>query len=128
MELEALLRPLLNIRERLLDVLNRIGHAEAQIALAELAESRACQARHAGLIQQRVGQLLRSPTGAGDVRESVERALRNAAGESLHLIDTGDKNVAPAAELGAHTIHRTLVAAHRLDASHLREAGGTGVG
>src|SRR5436853_6332010 len=62
--------------ERLLDVLDRVGHAEAQIAFAEVAEGGPGQSGDASFVQQRVGQFLGWPSGLLDVRENVERAFR----------------------------------------------------
>ena len=45
---------------RLEDVLERVGVAEAQIAVAVFAERGAVEARDAGLVQQQVGELLRA--------------------------------------------------------------------
>ena len=54
--------------------------------------------------------------------------MGHAAGKSGNLVQTRDHEVAAAAELGQHAVHRALVASHRLNARHLREAGGAGVG
>src|ERR1035437_10874015 len=70
--LEILLRPLVDALQRLFEILERIGHAEAQVAFAEMAECRAGKRRHAGLLQQSVGQRLGFPSRPGDVREHVE--------------------------------------------------------
>ena len=62
-----------------------------------------------------------------DVRENVERALGQPAGKTFDLVKTGDHNVAPFLELGAHRLDRVLRSAERLDPGDLREAGGAGV-
>src|SRR5450631_1927031 len=56
--------------ECLLDVLDRVRHAEAQIALAKIAESGPRQPGDAGIVEQRVGQFLRGPSGLLDVGEN----------------------------------------------------------
>ena len=126
--LQILLRPGADAIECLLDVLDRVGHAEAQIALAEIAESGPGERGDAGVVEQRVGQFLRWPPGLLDVRENVERALGQAAGKTFDLVKTGDHHVASFLELGAHRLDRLLRSAQRLDPGDLREAGGAGVG
>ena len=59
---EVLLRPLVDAFEGLLQVLQRIGNAEAQVAFAEFAEGGAGKRGHSSLLQQRIGQLLRFPS------------------------------------------------------------------
>src|SRR5581483_4176224 len=54
----VLLRPLLHAVEGCVDVLQRIGHAEAQVAFAEGAERRAGQRGDARVFQERVGNFL----------------------------------------------------------------------
>src|ERR1051326_7276998 len=61
--------------QRLLDILRRIGIGQAQIALAQDAEIRSADQRHAGLIQQRIGQRLGLPAGELDIGEGIEGAL-----------------------------------------------------
>ena len=46
-----------------------------KIAFAEIAERGAGQCGDAGIIEQRVGQFFRWPSGLRDVWENVERAL-----------------------------------------------------
>src|ERR1017187_10284793 len=93
--LKMLVRPGPDAVERFLDVLDRVGHAEAQIALAEIAEGGTGQTGDAGIVEQCVGQFLRWPSGLLDVGENVERALGQAAGKTFDLIKTGDHDVAP---------------------------------
>src|SRR5947199_10039881 len=61
--LQVLLRPTADPLERLLDVLDRVGDAETQIAFAEIAERGPGQRGDAGVVEQRVGQFLRWPSG-----------------------------------------------------------------
>jgi len=65
--LHVLLRPGADAIECLLDILDRVGHAEAQVAFAEIAEGGTGQRGDAGIVEQRVGQFLRSPPGSLDV-------------------------------------------------------------
>src|SRR4029434_5735535 len=102
--LQILCRPGTDAIERLLDVLDRIGHAEAQIALAEVAESSPRERGDAGVIKQCVGQFLRWPPGLLDVRENVECALGDAAGKTFDLVKAGDHHVASLFEFGAHCL------------------------
>src|SRR5271165_4082079 len=85
--LQILLRPLLNALESKLNVLDRIRHAEPQVALAKRPERGSRQRGHSCLFQQRVGQLLRRPARLLDIRKRIERALGQTARESLDLID-----------------------------------------
>src|SRR3989442_12947876 len=107
-ELQVLLRPGADAIERLLDVFDRVGHAEAQIAFAEVAKRSPRERGDAGVFEQRVGQFLRWPPGSLDVGENVERALRQAAGEPFDLVEAGDHNIPPFLELGAHRPDRLL--------------------
>src|SRR5438874_11117117 len=65
--LQIFVRPGADTIECLLDVLDRVGHAEAQIALAEVAEGSTRQRGDAGVIEQRVGESFRWPPGLLDV-------------------------------------------------------------
>ena len=53
--LQILLNPALNPLQRLLNILNRVRDAEAQIALTEITKGRAGQGSNTTLIEQRVG-------------------------------------------------------------------------
>src|SRR5439155_3174108 len=70
----------------------------------------------------------RWPPGPRDVGKNVECALGQAAGETAYFVETGDHDVAPFLELGAHRLDRLLRPAERFDAGNLREARGAGVG
>src|SRR5438309_7296196 len=59
--------------ECLLDILDRVSHAEAQIALAEVAEGGPRERGNAGVVQQRAGQFLRWPSGRLDIGKNIER-------------------------------------------------------
>src|SRR5262249_29259869 len=69
--------------ERLADALHRVGVAEAQEAVAVLAEGRAREARHAGLVQQPRREVLAAEPRAADVGEDVEGALRLDAAHAV---------------------------------------------
>src|SRR5439155_14053169 len=114
--------------EGFLDVLYRVGHAEAQIAFTEIAECGPRQGGYAGIVEQRVGQFFRRPAGPLDVGENVERALGQATGKTSYIIEAGDHHVAPLLELGAHRFDRLLRSTQRLDAGNLGKAGGARVG
>src|SRR5205807_4088237 len=87
--------PIADAFKRFLDVLDRVGDAEAQIAFAEIAERGPRKCGDAGVIEQRIGQFLRWPAGLRNVGENVERALRQAAGKTFDLIKTSDHHIAP---------------------------------
>jgi len=61
--LQILLRPGVEAIERFFDVLDRVRHAEAKITLADVAERGAGQCRDACVLEERVGQLFRWPSG-----------------------------------------------------------------
>src|SRR4051812_45752624 len=98
--LQVLLRPSGNALEGLLDVLDGVRHAEAQVAFAEISEGGAGERGDAGVIEQRVGKFLRGPSSFLDAGENVERALGLAAGESFDVVQSGHHHVATALELG----------------------------
>src|SRR5690348_13811191 len=125
--LQILLCPGSDAIECLLDILDRVGHAEAQITLAEVAEGSPRKRGDAGVVEQRVGQFLRWPSGPFDVWENVERALRQEAGETFDLVEAGDHDIATLLKLGAHFIDRALWPAQCLDTGHLCKAGGAGI-
>jgi hypothetical protein len=56
--LQALLRPLIDPLQRLLQILQRIRHAETQVAFTEFAKRCARERSHTSLFEQRVGQRL----------------------------------------------------------------------
>ena len=76
--LQILLCPGVDAIERFLDVLDRVRHAEAKIALAEVAERGAGQCSDTCVIEKRVGQLFRWPPSLRDIWEDIERAVRDA--------------------------------------------------
>src|SRR5260370_14537060 len=126
--LEILLRPLVNAVQRLLQVLQRISHAEAQVAFAKVTECGTGECRNSCLLEQSICQRLRFPSRLRDVGKDVECAFWHAAGKALDLIQPGYKHIAAAFEFRAHLIHRTLIAPQAFDPGHLREAGSAGVG
>src|SRR5437667_7419414 len=126
--LEIFLRPVAYAIERFLDVFDRVGDAEAQIAFAEIAEGGPGQPGDAGVVEQRVRQFLRGPPGLLDVGENVKRAFGQAAGKTFDLVQTSDHHVAPPLKLGAHRISRGLRSAQRFAAGDLSEARGAGIG
>src|ERR1051325_11690913 len=63
--------------ERLEDFLGRVGVGQPHIAFAEHPEVRSAYDRHPGVLEQRRGERLRLPAGALDIREGVERPLRD---------------------------------------------------
>jgi len=52
---DIFLRPGADAIECFLDVLYRVGHAEAQIAFTEIAECGPRQGGYAGIVEQRIG-------------------------------------------------------------------------
>src|SRR5579859_3732692 len=117
--LKIFLRPAFNPAQRLVQVLHGVGNREAQIAFAERPERRAGKTGHSGVVQQCLRQLARLPARLPDVRESVKRSVRQPATEARDLVQSGDKLVAPRAELLAHVVNRRLVALDRLNTGHL---------
>ena len=113
--LEILLGPLIDAIERRLQILQRISDAEAQVAFAEFPERCAGKRRDSSLFEKSIGKWLRLPSGLSDVRKNVERAVGHAAGKTFDLVQSSDEDIAAPPELGAHVIHRTLIAAQRLD-------------
>src|ERR671933_3058783 len=82
--------------QRQVDVVQRVGVAEADEALAVAAEGGARQARDAGLLEQGVGQLAAAEAGAGDVREGVEGAVGFEAAHARQRIQAPhDRRAAP---------------------------------
>ena len=59
-----------------------------------LPERTAGEQRDAGLLQQPVGEHLRVDAGVGDVREGVERALRQRAANAGKRVQTAHQQVA----------------------------------
>src|SRR5208282_145613 len=118
--------PVFDPQQRRVQVLERIGYAEAEIAFSVFAERGAREAGNTGLFEQRVGQFLRRPAGLGDVRKHIECALRQAAGEAFDLVQAGDEGIAAALEFSAHFVDRGLVAAQCRNSGNLGEAGGAG--
>ena len=85
-----------------LDVVQTVGVAEPQEALAVAAERRARQARHAGFLQQPIGQLATADARAGDVRKGVEGALGLEAAHAGQLRSARNDGGAPRGELLEH--------------------------
>ena len=123
--LEILLRPSVDAIERFFDVLDRVRHAEAKITFAEIAERGAGQSSDACVIEQRIGQLFRWPSGLRDIREDIERTMWDATRETLDLGQSGDHDVSPFFEFSAHIVHYVLRTAERFDAGDLCETGST---
>jgi hypothetical protein len=84
--LQILLRPGRDAIERLLNVLDRVGDAEAQVAFAESAESGSGQRGDTCVIEQRVGQFLRWPARSRDVGKNIERTVGQTTGKTFDLI------------------------------------------
>src|SRR3984957_17061821 len=76
---QILARPLIDAVQRLLQIFQRIGYAEAQVAFSELAEGCAGKRGDAGLLQQCVSQRLRFPSRLRDIGKSVECPFRFGA-------------------------------------------------
>src|ERR1700757_609153 len=102
--LQIFLCPGADAIECFLDILDRVGNAETQIAFPEFAERSAGQSRDAGVIEERVGQSLRRPPGRGDVRKNIKRAVRQLTGEPFDLVQSRDHHVAAFLEVVAHVI------------------------
>src|SRR4029453_5078412 len=83
--LQILFRPGSDAIERFLNVLDRVRHAETQIAFAEITKGSSGKSGDAGIVEQCVGQFLRWPSGFGNVWENVERTVRGTAGETFYL-------------------------------------------
>src|SRR5207253_3764706 len=111
--LQILVHPSSHAIQRLLDVLDRVRHAEAQIAFSETTEGSAGQRGNACLVEECVGQFLRWPSSLRDVRENVERTMRRAAGETLDFVKATDHHIAPFLKLRSHRINGFLRSAQR---------------
>src|SRR5687767_6215029 len=79
--LQIFIHPGADAFERLLDILDRVGHAETQIAFAEIAKRRPGETGYPRFVEQRVRQFLRGPARLPDVGEDVKCALRRPARE-----------------------------------------------
>src|SRR5260370_34247257 len=77
--LQILFRPRGHAIERLVDVLDRVGNTETQVAFTEIPECGTRQRGNAGIIEQCVGQFLGRPAGFGDVWKNVEGTVRRTA-------------------------------------------------
>ena len=75
--------------EGFLDVLDRVRHAEPKITLAEVPECDAGQCSDPCVLEERVGQLFRWPSGLLDIWEDIKRAMWDATGETLDLVEPG---------------------------------------
>src|ERR1035437_2199366 len=95
---QVLAYPLFNSRQGFVQVLQRVGDTEAEIAFSVCAEGGAGEAGDTGLFEQRVGQFLGRPAGLRNVGEGVERAFGDTAGEAFDLVETGDEDVAAVLE------------------------------
>src|ERR1017187_8074294 len=69
---EVLPYPVFDFCQGRVQVLERVGYAEAEIAFSVFAEGGAGEAGYTCFFEQRVGQFLRRPAGLGDVREHGE--------------------------------------------------------
>ncbi len=124
--LQVFFCPVVNQNQSLVQILQRVGDAEAEVAFSVFAEGGAGESGDTGLIEQRVGQFLGRPAGFCNVGEGVERAFGRAAGEAFDLVQSRDEGIAAALEFSAHFVDRRLVAAQGFDSCHLREAGRAG--
>src|SRR5207245_8761148 len=106
--------PRMHAFQRPVQVLQRIGHAEAQIAFSVIAKRRPRKTSYSGVIHQRISQLLRFPARLADIGEHVERALGNAAREALDPVEPSYKDAARLLKFRAHSIHRRTVARKRM--------------
>src|SRR4051794_9074441 len=122
------LRPTAYAIQRLLDIVNRVSHAEPQITFAEIAECGTGQSSDPRVIKQRIGQFLRWPPGFLDVRENVKCSLGRPAGETFDPVKAGDHHVPSFSELGAHRFDRFLWPPKSFDSGDLSEASGAGIG
>src|SRR5580704_1697039 len=77
--LQILLRPLIHSSQCLIQILQRISHAETQIALTIISKCRSRKTSHARLLQQRICQLFRLPSRLRDIGEYIKRAFRQPA-------------------------------------------------
>src|ERR1700677_1958674 len=77
--LEILLGPLVDAVERQLQILQRIGHAEAKVAFPEFSECRARERGYSGLFEKNIRQRFGLPSCLGDVGEDVEGAFGHTA-------------------------------------------------
>src|SRR5438046_2308 len=120
--LQILFRPSVNAIERFLDVLDRVRHAETQITFAEFAKRGPGERSDPGILEKRVGESFRWPTGLSDVRKNIERAVRQLTGETLDFVKPGNHHIAAFLKLVAHVINPLLRPAQCFDTRDLAEA------
>jgi hypothetical protein len=94
--------------DRLLDVGDRVGVREANVAFALIAEAGAGHQRDPGLVQQLVLQLARGVAGAGDVGKRIEGAARAHAAKTRERVQALEDHPAPVVECGHHPLDRVL--------------------
>src|SRR5579864_7770670 len=123
LRLQVLFCPVANTLKRFVQVLHGVGNAEAQVAFTKLSERRTGETRHACFIQQSFRQFLGCPASLLYIRESVERAVREAAAKALDIVQTGDELIAPRMELLTHVVNGCLIALERFHGRHLGKAG-----
>ena len=78
--LQIFLPPGVDPIECFLDVLDRVRYTEAKISLAEVAKGGAGQCSDTCVLEERVGQLFRWPSGLRDIWKHIERAMWDATG------------------------------------------------
>src|SRR5215204_7104630 len=108
------------------DIVARVGVGEAEVALAVLAESGACEAGDSGLFEQQVGEGVCAVAGIRDAWEGVEGAFGDDAIDARELVEAGDDQVPAGAELGEHSVYAVLRAGEGLETGVL--GGGVGAG
>src|SRR5918997_4229293 len=94
--------------ERFADVLAGVGVREAQMAFAVAAECRTGEARHACLVEEKVGESVSRKSGLGDAREGVESPLGCYAFDARELVEAAHDQVPARPELGEHAPHCVL--------------------
>src|SRR6478672_11666107 len=117
--LQVPLGPVVDLVQGVVQVLQRIGHTETQIAFAEMSKRRPRKTSDSGLLQQRVRQRFRFPASFLNVWKNIKRALRHAAREALNAVQSCNENISPLLELGSHLLDRGLISAQSFNSRDL---------
>lgn len=113
----------LDLLDRFLDILQRVGVTQAQIAFAETAEAVTRQQGHVGFFEDQISDLRGAFPGPLNIWEDVKSALGFLAAETRNGVQPVHDRVPAALILRHHLSHFVLRASDRLNASELGEVG-----
>ena len=109
-------------------IFDRVGEAEAEVAITVRAERTAVQTRDTGVLQQEIGEVFRRNTSVFHVSKGVERAVGRCAVKARNLVERRTKGITALAKLSNHAIYLRLRARQSIDRGALGETGGAGIG